>query len=191
MAKIAIVYHSGYGHTAKQAAAVAAGVNEVAGASAQLVALDDIAAVPWADLDGADGIIFGSPTYMGGPSAKFKEFADASSKAWFTRAWQDKVAGGFTNSASLNGDKQGTLGALATLALQHGMIWVSLGLLPANSSKAQRNDVNRMGASYGAMAQSDSDVGPDVAPPAGDLETARLYGARVAATTLRFVRGKQ
>ncbi|MGE4447735.1 MAG: flavodoxin family protein [Azospira sp.] len=191
MAKIAIVYHSGYGHTAKQAAAVAAGVNEVAGASAQLVALDDIAAVPWADLDGADGIIFGAPTYMGGPSAKFKEFADASSKAWFTRAWQDKVAGGFTNSASLNGDKQGTLGALATLALQHGMIWVSLGLLPANSSKAQRNDVNRMGASYGAMAQSDSDVGPDVAPPAGDLETARLYGARVATTTLRFVRGKQ
>ncbi len=191
MAKIAIVYHSGYGHTAKQAAAVAAGVNEVAGACAQLVALDDIAAVPWADLDGADGIIFGAPTYMGGPSAKFKEFADASSKAWFTRAWQDKVAGGFTNSASLNGDKQGTLGALATLALQHGMIWVSLGLLPANSSKAQRNDVNRMGASYGAMAQSDSDVGPDVAPPAGDLETARLYGARVAATTLRFVRGKQ
>lgn len=191
MAKIAIVYHSGYGHTAKQAAAVAAGVNEVAGASAQLVALDDIAAVPWADLDGADGIIFGAPTYMGGPSAKFKEFADASSKAWFTRAWQDKVAGGFTNSASLNGDKQGTLGALATLALQHGMIWVSLGLLPANSSKAQRNDVNRMGASYGAMAQSDSDIGPDVAPPAGDLETARLYGARVAATTLRFVCGKQ
>lgn len=191
MAKIAIVYHSGYGHTAKQAAAVAAGVNEVTGASAQLVALDDIAAVPWADLDAADGIIFGAPTYMGGPSAKFKEFADASSKAWFTRAWQDKVAGGFTNSASLNGDKQGTLGALATLALQHGMIWVSLGLLPANSSKAQRNHVNRMGASYGAMAQSDSDVGPDVAPPAGDLETARLYGARVAATTLRFVRGKQ
>ncbi|GBG04035.1 FMN reductase [Azospira sp. I13] len=191
MAKIAIVYHSGYGHTAKQAEAVAAGVAGVEGATAQLVALDDIAAVPWADLDAADGIIFGAPTYMGGPSAKFKEFADASSKAWFTRAWQDKVAGGFTNSASLNGDKQGTLGALTTLALQHGMIWVSLGLLPANSSKAQRNDVNRMGASFGAMAQSDSDVGPDVAPPAGDLETSRLYGARVAETTLRFVRGKR
>ena len=191
MAKIAIVYHSGYGHTAKQAEAVAAGVAGVEGATAQLVALDDIAAVPWADLDAADGIIFGAPTYMGGPSAKFKEFADASSKAWFTRAWQDKVAGGFTNSASLNGDKQGTLGALTTLALQHGMIWVSLGLLPSNSSKAQRNDVNRMGASFGAMSQSDSDMGPDVAPPAGDLETARLYGARVAETTLRFVRGKR
>lgn len=189
MAKIAVVYHSGYGHTAKQAEAVAAGINSVADASAQLVALDDIAAVPWDDLAAADGIVFGAPTYMGGPSAKFKEFADASSKAWFTRAWQNKVAGGFTNSASLNGDKQGTLGALATLAMQHGMIWVSLGLLPSNSSKAQRNDVNRMGASFGAMAQSDSDMGPDVAPPSGDLETSRLYGARVAETTLRFVRG--
>lgn len=190
MAKIAIVYHSGYGHTAKQAEAVAAGVNGVAGASAQLVALNDIAAVPWDDLAAADGIIFGAPTYMGGPSAKFKEFADASSKAWYGRTWQDKVAGGFTNSASLNGDKQGTLGALSTLAMQHGMIWVSLGLLPANSSTAQRNDVNRMGASFGAMAQSDSDLGADVVPPAGDLETSRLYGARVATTALRFVRGK-
>lgn len=191
MAKIAIVYHSGYGHTAKQAEAVAAGVAGTAGAEALLVPLEDIAAVPWDALAAAEGIIFGAPTYMGGPSAKFKEFADASSKVWFTRGWQDKVAGGFTNSASLNGDKQGTLNALATLALQHGMLWVGLGLLPANSSKAQRNDVNRMGASFGAMAQSDSDVGAEVAPPAGDLETARLYGARVAATTLRFVGGKQ
>jgi len=191
MAKIAIVYHSGYGHTAKQAEAVAAGVSSVADASVQLVALDDIAAVPWDDLAAADAIIFGAPTYMGGPSAKFKEFADASSKAWFTRAWQDKVAGGFTNSASWFGDKSGTMGALSTLAMQHGMIWVSLGLLPSNSSKAERNDVNRVGASFGPMAQSDSDVGADVAPPAGDLETARLYGARVAQTTLRFVRGNR
>ena len=189
MTKIAIVYHSGYGHTAKQAGAVAEGAGSVPDTSVELVALGD-AAVPWDSLAAADAIIFGSPTYMGGPSAKFKEFADASSKAWFTRQWQDKIAGGFTNSASLNGDKQSTLNALNTLAMQHGMIWVSLGQAPSNSSKAQRNDVNRMGASYGAMAQSDSDVGPDVAPPAGDLETARLYGQRVAEVTRRFVRGK-
>ena len=70
------------------------------------------------------------------------------------------------------------------------MIWVSLGLLPANSSKAQRNDVNRVGAAYGAMAQSDSDLPADQVPPAGDLETARLYGKRVAEATVRFVKGR-
>ncbi|AOX80185.1 hypothetical protein KAB04_00730 [Acinetobacter baumannii] len=62
---------------------------------------------------------------------QFKKFADATSKVWFTRGWQDKVFAGFTNSASLNGDKQVTLIQLQTLASQHGGIWVSLGLLPA------------------------------------------------------------
>jgi multimeric flavodoxin WrbA len=37
----------------------------------------------WEKLDAADAIVFGTPTYMGGPSWQFKRFADASSKAWF------------------------------------------------------------------------------------------------------------
>lgn len=129
MAKIAVVFHSGYGHTQRLAQAVAEGAN------AQLVAIDADGNLPeggWDTLQAADGILFGTPTYMGGPSWQFKKFADASSKAWFGRSWQDKVFGGFTNSASLNGDKQGTLAYLHTLASQHGGIWVSLGLLPSN-----------------------------------------------------------
>jgi NAD(P)H dehydrogenase (quinone) len=185
MATVAVVYHSGYGHTRKQAEAVHAGAAGVAGTSAELVAIDaegNLTDADWAKLAAADAIVFGSPTYMGGPSWQFKKLADASSKAWFTQQWKNKIAGGFTNSASLNGDKQSTLQYFVTLSMQHGMIWVGTGMLPANSSKAQRNDVNRMGSSIGAMAQSDSDVGADVAPPAGDLETARLYGARIAET---------
>jgi multimeric flavodoxin WrbA len=80
-----------------------------AGANAELIAIDAEGNVPdsaWDQLAAADAIIFGAPTYMGSPSWQFKKFADATSKAWFTRAWQDKVFGGFTNSASLNGDKQ-------------------------------------------------------------------------------------
>jgi multimeric flavodoxin WrbA len=46
---------------------------------------------------------------MGTAPWQFKKFADASQKVWFTRGWQDKVFAGFTNSASLNGDKQVTL----------------------------------------------------------------------------------
>lgn len=186
MSTVAVVFHSGYGHTARQAQAVAEGAGRVSGASVRLIPVAE-AEANWDALNAADAIVFGAPTYMGGPSGEFKVFADRTSKAWFAQAWKDKVAGGFTNSASLNGDKHSTLAYFVTLAMQHGMIWVGTGLLPANSSKAQRNDINRMGAFTGAMAQSDSDVGPDVAPPEGDLETARLYGERIAqlATRLR------
>jgi NAD(P)H dehydrogenase (quinone) len=190
MARVAIVFHSGYGHTAKQAEAVREGAAAVAGVSAKLYPVNDFDDGKWAELDAADAIIFGAPTYMGGAAADFKKFADASSKAWFGQNWKNKIAGGFTNSASLNGDKYATLMSFVTLAMQHSMIWVGTGILPANSSKAQRNDLNRMGSFIGPMAQSDSDVGADVAPPKGDLDTARFYGQRVAETTLQFLKGK-
>lgn len=182
MSKIVVVYFSGYGHTRRIAETVAAG------AAASLIAIDSEGNVPdttWDELAAADGIIFGAPTYMGSAPWQFKKFADATSKAWFTRAWQDKVFGGFTNSASFNGDKAVTLIALQTLASQHGGIWVSLGLPPANSKAATRNDVNNLGGSVGLLVQSPSDASVDEIP-AGDLETARQYGERVAAITARL-----
>jgi multimeric flavodoxin WrbA len=182
MSRIVVVYHSGYGHTQKVAQQVAEG------AGATLLAIDAEGNLPEADWDAlaaADAIVFGTPTYMGGPSWQFKKFADASSKAWFTRAWQDKVFGGFTNSASFNGDKQVTLIALQTLASQHGGIWVSLGLLPSNTKAATRNDQNNLGGSVGLLVQSPSDAGVDEIPQ-GDLDTARAYGKRVADVTTRL-----
>ncbi len=117
MSKVVVVYHSGYGHTQR----VAERVGE--GAGAELLAIDAEGNLPeggWDKLNAADAIIFGTPTYMGGPSWQFKKFADASSKAWYARDWQDKVFGGFTNSASPVGDKGATLIQLQTLASQHG-----------------------------------------------------------------------
>lgn len=176
MAKTAIVYFSGYGHT-KRAAELAADA-----AQAELVAIDadgNVTDAGWAALDEAQAIIFGAPTYMGSVPWQFKKFADATSKKWFTRAWQDKVFGGFTNSASLNGDKQVTLIYLQTLASQHGGVWVSLGLPPASSKAATRGDVNNLGGSVGALLQSPSDVGADDMLT-GDLETVKRYAVRVA-----------
>jgi NAD(P)H dehydrogenase (quinone) len=117
---------------------------------------------------------------MGTVSWRFKKFADASSKAWFTQAWKDKIFAGFTNSATMNGDKLTTLHYLFTIAMQHSGIWVGTGLMPSNTKSAQRNDVNFVGSFCGAMAQSPSDSSPDEMLP-GDLETARLFGQRVAA----------
>ncbi|MDC6128710.1 flavodoxin family protein, partial [Burkholderia gladioli] len=128
---------------------------------------------------------FGTPTYMGGPAWQFKKFADASSKKWFSRAWQDKVFGGFTNSASLNGDKQVTLIYLQTLASQHGGIWVSLGVPPANTKAATRDDVNNLGGSVGALLQSPADAGVEEML-GGDLDTVKAYAARVAAVAQRL-----
>jgi len=181
----AVVYHSGYGHTQRMAEAVAQG------AGAELLPIDaegNLTDEQWAVLNAADAIIFGSPTYMGGPSWQFKKFADASSRAWFEAKWQDKIFGGFTNSASLNGDKLNTLQYFVLLAGQHGGMWVSLALKPANTKAALRDDVNRMGAYLAPMAQSDADAAPDEMSQ-GDLETARLYGARVAQTARRFAAG--
>ena len=87
--------------------------------------------------------------------------------------------GGFTNSASLNGDKQVTLIALQTLASQHGGLWVRPGLLPANTKSAQRTDVNNPGGSVGLLVQTPADAGVDEML-SGDLATAKLYGQRVA-----------
>jgi NAD(P)H dehydrogenase (quinone) len=183
MTNIVVVSHSGYGHTAKQAEAVLAGAASVPGAHALALTIDADGNLPdnaWESLAAADAIIFGSPTYMGGPSWQFKKFADASSKAWFGQAWKDKVAAGFTNSASLNGDKHSTLHYFITLAMQHGMAWVGSGMMPANTKAAQRDDVNHLGSFAGAMAQSPADSSPEEGPPPGDLETARLFGVRVA-----------
>jgi multimeric flavodoxin WrbA len=186
MVQIAVVYHSGYGHTAKQAAAVAAGVDSVEGAKAQLISVDQIEE-HWASLEAADGIVFGSPTYMGGVSAPFKTFMDASSKPWYARAWKDKIAAGFTNSASQSGDKLSTLIQLAVFAAQHGMIWVGLDILPGNNnSKGSVEDLNRLGSFLGAMAQSNADQPAELVPPPADLKTAEVLGARVAETAKRF-----
>jgi NAD(P)H dehydrogenase (quinone) len=180
--KTVIVFHSGYGHTRRMAEAVADG------ASGSLIEIDAEGNIPedgWNTLDAADAIIFGSPTYMGGPSWQFKKFADTSSKPWFAEAWKDKVFGGFTNSASMNGDKLNTLQYFVLLAGQHGGLWVSLAMKPANLKASKRDDLNRMGSYIAPMAQCDADAAADEMS-AGDLETGRLYGLRVAEIAARL-----
>lgn len=190
--RVAVVFHSGYGHTARQAEAVAAGAAAVAGVASQLVAVEGADAA-WGDLERADAIVFGSPTYMGGPSAQFKTFQDATSRRVMAAGfrWKDKVAAGFSNSGGRSGDKLATLIQLALFAAQHGMHWVNLGLPPANnSSKGSEAELNRLGFFLGAGAQSNVDEGPDLAPPEADLATARHLGRRVAQVTRQLVRGR-
>ncbi len=194
MAKVAIVYHSGYGHTKVIADAVAAGARAVSGASVEVVAVSELPAPEkdkplggkWAVLNAADAIVFGAPTYMGSPSADFKKFMEHSSGIWYSQGWKDKLAGGFTNSGGLSGDKLNSMIDLVVFAGQHGMVWISQGIMPSGVT-GQPGDLNRLGSWLGAMSQAGNEA-PEVTPPKSDRDTAALYGARVAEAAVRWTR---
>jgi multimeric flavodoxin WrbA len=180
MSRVAVVYHSGYGHTKVQAEAVARGARAVSGTKVALIPAED-ATVRIEELNAADAIVFGTPTYMGSAAAGLKAFMEATSKIWAEQKWKDKLAAGFVNSGSQGGDKESVFHQLVTFAMQHGMIWVGLGLLPGNnSSKGSVEDLNRLGFSIGAAGQSNVDEGADKGPTASDLKTAEQLGRRVA-----------
>jgi multimeric flavodoxin WrbA len=142
---VAIAYHSGFGHTAVLADAVAAGARE-AGASVEVVAVDRMTEDDWDTLDGADGVGFGCATYMGNVSAGFQSFAEQTGRRCLNGTWRDKVAAGFTNSGAKSGDKLNTLVSLAVFAAQHHMHWVNLGLGAGdNSATGSEGDLNRLG----------------------------------------------
>lgn len=178
---IAIVYDSSYGHTAKLAQHVAEGARSVVGTTAELIAVSE-GSIPWELLEKSDAIIFGSPTYNGTLTAKLKQFfEDSTQPVWLAQKWRNKIAAGFTNSGAQNGDKLNTLISMSLFAAQHGMIWVSLGLMPGNTP----TDLNRLGSWLGAMAQSDN-APADTTPPESDLKTAAHLGQRVAEITAQL-----
>lgn len=183
--QIAIVFDSGFGHTARQAQAVADGINKVDGAEAILVPVAE-GDVPWPQLEACDAIIFGSPTYNGLVSARLKQFMEDSTKlAWTPQKWRNKIAAGFTNSGAMHGDKLNSLVSMALFAAQHGMIWVGLDMFPGNGPE----DMNRVGGWLGAMAQSD-DASPEITPVESDLKTAAYLGQRVAEVSAQFQAGR-
>ncbi len=189
--KVAVVYHSGYGHTVKVAEAVARGAASVDGALIELIEAGE-APLRRQTLDDADAIIMGAPTYMGSLSAPFKAFMDASSHLQYAeKRWANKVAAGFTNGASRGGDKQNSLVQLMTFAAQHQMHWVNLGLNYGNNRSVTNEDIlNRDAYTLGMAAQADMDLGGDVAPPTSDIRTAEFLGRRVAEVAQELVAGR-
>jgi NAD(P)H dehydrogenase (quinone) len=189
MTSVAIVYFSGGGHTHLMAEAMAIGAQQSPDTTVQLLRItgEQIVNGRWKDqatidaLNQADAIVFGSPTYMGGVAGQFKAFIDAAGGIWSEQGWKDKIAGGFTHSAGLSGDKQGTLLYMAINAAQHSMIWVSAGEM------AQPNGVNRLGSYIGVMGQATLDYSGSKAVEldTGDRLSCELYGKRIAGWAAR------
>jgi NAD(P)H dehydrogenase (quinone) len=193
---VAIIFDSGSqgnpalrGRTAALAQAIARGAASVDGTVVKLIPVQEHAP-HWDELDEATAIIFGCPTYMGSGSAAFKAFMEETFYTrWRNQQWKDKLAAGFTNSAGMSGDKLLTLQQLVVFAAQHGMIWVTLGEFPGwTSNRESAEDVNRLASFLGLMAQSNSDQGPDLAPPASDRTTAERFGRRISQIAHRWAR---
>jgi NAD(P)H dehydrogenase (quinone) len=192
VATVKVVFHSASGNTRALAEAVHAGAAEFADAELLEIHGADIEAGRFkneeflAKLDGADAIIFGSPTYMGMVSGQLKCFLDATSGRWMGGTWNGKLAAGFTTSLGFSGDKQSMLSYLATFACQHGMLWVGSdapnGLF---SGESMEEATNRLSSNTGVMSQVN--FGPEYKPTPGDLKTGALLGARVAKMAAKLV----
>lgn len=196
MAIVSVVYQSGAGHTRVLAEAIAQGAESLANTEVHLLEIrgEDIVNGRWDNpeimqiLADSNAIVFGSPTYMGSASAIFKAFLEKAFEPWKDQIWKDKIAAGFTNSASQSGDKLSTLIQFAIFAAQMGMIWVGVGDPPGNNwSGGTVNDVNRMGSWLGTMGQSNGDQDASLTPSQGDRITAERLGQRVASITHQWL----
>jgi multimeric flavodoxin WrbA len=188
--QIAIVYHSGFGHTAQVAKLLA----ETMQAHSQKVAINlmntDDAINNLESLHSADTIIFGSPTYFGSVSANFKKFMEATGTFWYKQLWKDKLAAGFTNSSTSNGDKLATINTLSLFAAQHSMLWISQGILPRFICDQQTDGQNRLGSYLGLMTQSDNDLKQVNQMHPGDRLTAELFAKRIVDITIHLKSNK-
>ena len=185
MQKIAIVYHSAHGHTAHIAQQVCEGAQGVPGIQAELLRAEDLALNPNALLR-YDGLILGSPTYLGGVSGPFKTFMDATGGLWKTQQLKSRLAAGFTVSSLPAGDKQSTLLSMFVFAMQHGMVWVGNPILPEQHAGVPYDEAaNRLGSWSGLMAQAGHGSPADAFAP-GDVKTARMFGRHFARTLLRL-----
>lgn len=169
---LAIVFYTGSGNTGRIAEEVARGVEEVESSSATLIALSagDIVGGRYRNaqvmkaIDRADALIMGSPTYMGGPAAQFKAFADASSERWPTKIWDNKWAAGFTVGASASGEQSATLQYFSILAQQQGMVWLGMDV----------RGPNPLGCALGLALQSSDEMAEQ------NIAAARAFGRRIA-----------
>ena len=185
MQHIAIIYHSAHGHTAHIAQQVCQGARGVPGIQAELVRAEDLAHTPDTLLR-YDGVILGSPTYLGGVSGPFKTFMDATGRLWKTQQLKNRLAAGFTVSSLPAGDKQSTLLSMFVFAMQHGMVWVGNPILPEQHAGVPYDEAaNRLGSWSGLMAQAGHGAAADAFVP-GDTKTARMFGQHFAETLQRL-----
>lgn len=194
--RIAIVFYSMYGHVYALARAAAEGARCVKGAEVTLYrvaetlpeeilermgALDfsrQLTAVPLASpevLEGADAIIFGTPTRFGNMCGQMRQFLDSTGGLWQRGALVGKLGSVLVSSGTQHGGQESTILSFHITLLHHGMLVVGL---PYAFSGQSGVDEIKGGSPYGATTIAGS--AGERQPSAVELEGARYQGEHVA-----------
>jgi len=201
--KVLVVFYSMYGHVYRMAEAVAEGVREVPGATAELRRVPEtlpdailekmgalearkaFAHVPVAkveDLASADALIFGTPTRFGNMCGQMRQFLDATGQLWAQGKLVGKVGSVFTSSATQHGGQESTLLSFHITLLHHGMVLVGL---PYSFQGQTRMDEITGGSPYGASTITGGKG--ERTPSQNELQGARFQGRHVAGIAARLM----
>lgn len=110
--KLAIIYHSVSGNTAKAAEFVKEGMEKVEGVEAEVM---DVTKVKAEDLEDVSGIVFGAPTYYAHLSWQMLQFMESNVRL------ADKLGGAFATANCSQGGSELVLQSLTMLMLAKGM----------------------------------------------------------------------
>ena len=202
--KVVVPFYSMYGHVYRMAEAVAEGVREVKGATADLRRVPEtlpaevlekmgalepqkaFARIPVCTVDelaAADAIIFGTPTRFGNMCGQMRQFLDATGGLWLKGSLVGKVGSVFISSATQHGGQESTILSFHTVLLHQGMVVVGL---PYSFQGQMLNDQITGGSPYGATTIAGTSG--ERVPSANELAAARFQGKHVAAIAAKLVR---
>ncbi|MGP4769876.1 flavodoxin family protein [Acinetobacter sp. PFS20] len=181
MKTVAIIYFSRQGHTQFIAQQIQTGILNHKDIKVDLLNAEHLVENPEILIQ-YDGLIWGSPTYLGGVSSKLKQLMDATGPLWKKQSFKGKLAAGFTVSSLPAGDKQSTLISLFTFCMQHGMLWIGNPIVPEQHQGIPYTQAaNRLGSWSGLMAQAEHGSNADRFDE-GDIKTAQQFGENFALT---------
>jgi NAD(P)H dehydrogenase (quinone) len=162
---VLVAYYSLTGNTAKMAGGVAEGIRRVPGVAAVVKKVDEVTKQ---DLEAADGIILGSPTYYANIPGKMKVVIDDWS--WKMKVdFTDKIGGAFSTGGGQVGGKEHVVTSLLLFMLSNRMIVA--GPLYQNE---------KTGSVWGEPGSS-AMTGPlDPGVSEQELDSARRLGERIA-----------
>ncbi len=201
---VLVVYYSTYGHTWKMAQAVEEGARSVQGVEVRLrripeleearkalsaqdfyvqvqKQMEHIPEVTPDDLVWAHGIAWGIPTRFGNMPAQVKQFLDTLGGLWMEGSLEDKAAGIFTSTATVQGGQETTIITSLVPLLHLGMIFVGT---PYGQNPQILTTDGVGGSPYGPGTLAGGDGSRQ--PVESELTTARNLGSRLARVAERL-----
>jgi len=184
--KIAIIYYSFTGNTAKLAGVVAEGAREIEKTNVGLFQLPEVSngnhegkapdqnpVATVDDLVNSDGVAFGSPTHFGSYAYQWKAFIDQMTPVWLSNKLVNKPVAFFCSAGSLHGGEEVTLISMMIPLMNLGMIPVGI----PYPIQGENPDFDA-GSPYGAISVSGHTHANSLTD--ADKKMARILGNRLA-----------